>query len=172
MCLCVKQISSRFSTANVSLPSLPVLPHHYRTCFGFFLQVNHKNLMNIQLLEKMDIRWLRIKSTGTQVRGKLHFHKALAIVRPAPDWPTLVVYKAVVTSEQDKKEYIGLTEHAFKQRYSSHQSSFRHQIYEQSTELSKHIWSLKKKDGAYTIEWEICEKAPAYTNKPKSANCA
>ena len=78
-----------------------------------------------------------------------------------------IMYKAVVTSEQEKKEYIGLTEHAFKQRYSSHQTSFRHQKYEQSTELSKHIWSLKKKDETYNIEWEICEKAPAYTNKTK-----
>ena len=28
-----------------------------------------------------------------QVRGKPHFHNALTIVRAAPDWPTLVLYK-------------------------------------------------------------------------------
>ena len=38
-----------------------------------------------------------------------------------------IVYKAVVTSEREKKEYIGLTEHAFKERDSSHQTSVRHQ---------------------------------------------
>ena len=43
-----------------------------------------------------------------------------------------IVYKAVVTSEQEKKEYIGLTEHPFKQRYSSHQTSFRHQKYDKA----------------------------------------
>ena len=76
-------------------------------------------------------------------------------------------YKAVETSIQEKKAYIRLTEHAFKQRYSSYQTSFRHQRYEQNTELSKHIWSLKKKDKTYNIEWEIGEKAPAYANKTK-----
>ena len=30
-----------------------------------------------------------------------------------------------------------------------------------------HIWSLKKKDETYSIEWGICEKAPPYTNKTK-----
>ena len=65
-----------------------------------------------------------------------------------------IVYKAVVKSTQEKKEYIGLTEHAFKQMCLSHQTSFRHQKYEQSTELSKHIWSVKKKGETYNIEWE------------------
>ena len=55
-----------------------------------------------------------------------------------------IIYKAVVTSAETKKQYIGLTEHSFKQRYSNQQTSFRHQKYEQSTELSKHIWMLKK----------------------------
>ena len=78
-----------------------------------------------------------------------------------------IIYKAVVTSAETKKQYIGLTEHAFKQRYSNHQTSFRHQKYEQSTELSKHIWMLKKGNEPYSIAWEICEKTPSYTNKTK-----
>ena len=58
-----------------------------------------------------------------------------------------IVYKAVVTSEQEKKEYIGLTEHAS----NNGTEATRHQKYEQSTELSKHIWSLKKKDETYNL---------------------
>ena len=84
-----------------------------------------------------------------------------------------IVYKAVVTSEQEKKEYIGLTEHAFKHQYSSHQTSFRHQKYEQSTEVTKHIWSLKRKNETYNIEWVIYETAPVCTNKTKKCQlCA
>ena len=71
------------------------------------------------------------------------------------------------TSAETKKQYIGLTEYAFQQRYSNHQTSFRHQKYEQSTELSKHIWMLKKGNEPYRIAWEICEKTPLYTNKTK-----
>ena len=78
-----------------------------------------------------------------------------------------IIYKAVVTSAETKKQYIGLTGHAFKQRYSNHQTSFRHQKYEQSTELSKHIWMLKKGNEPYSITWEICEKTPLYTNKTR-----
>ena len=35
-----------------------------------------------------------------------------------------IIYKAV-TSAETKKQYIGLTEHALKQRYSNHQTSFQ-----------------------------------------------
>ena len=78
-----------------------------------------------------------------------------------------IIYKAVVTSAETNKQYIGLTEHAFKQRYSNHQTSFRHQKYEQSTELSKQIWMLKKGKEPYSIAWEICKKTQSYTNKTK-----
>ena len=51
-------------------------------------------------------RALRIRSTGTQVRGKPHFHKALTIVRAAQDRPILVFYRSIYlyiyTSVQQK----------------------------------------------------------------------
>ena len=83
-----------------------------------------------------------------------------------------IIYKAVVTSAETKKQYIGLTEHAFKQRYSNHQTSFRHQKYEQSTELSKHIWMLKKGNEPYSIAWEIVRKPHRTQTKQRSVNCA
>ena len=52
-----------------------------------------------------------------------------------------VVYNANVTTESDTtgKNYFGLTEGTFKQRYTQHKLSFRNRNYSNSTELSKHI---------------------------------
>ena len=41
------------------------------------------------------------------------------------------------------KNYIGLTEGTFKQRYTQHKLSFRNRKYANRTELAKHIWKLK-----------------------------
>ena len=56
-----------------------------------------------------------------------------------------VIYNANVTTESDAAgmNYIGLTEGTFKQRYTQHKLSFRNRNYSNSTELSKHIWTLQ-----------------------------
>ena len=58
-----------------------------------------------------------------------------------------VIYKCHVTqSENDEgKHYIGLTGGKFKDRWASHNHSFRHEKASKSTELSKYIWELKNK---------------------------
>ena len=80
-----------------------------------------------------------------------------------------VVYNANVTTENDTtgKNYIGLTEGTFKQRYTQHKLSFRNRNYSNSTELSKHIWTLKDSNTNFTINWSILATAPAYSNKSK-----
>jgi len=79
-----------------------------------------------------------------------------------------IVYKAQVSSANSPtKEYIGLSQPPFKQRYGNHMSSFRGSKYENATELSKHIWELKKSNKPYSITWEIVESAPAYSNVSK-----
>ena len=80
-----------------------------------------------------------------------------------------VVYNANVTTESDTtgKNYIGLTEGTFKQRYTQHKLSFRNRNYSNSTELSKHIWTLKDNNTNFTINWSILATAPAYSNKSK-----
>ena len=51
---------------------------------------------------------------------------------------------AVTRKDNNKKDtYIGLTENTFKTRYRNHTASFRHAKLRNSTELSKHIWTLK-----------------------------
>ena len=52
-----------------------------------------------------------------------------------------VIYKANVTTDKydTGKNYIGLTEGTFKQRYTQHKLSFRNRKYANRTELAKHI---------------------------------
>ena len=56
-----------------------------------------------------------------------------------------VIYQATVTRKDNNttETYIGLTENDFKTRYRNHTASFRHAKHRNSTELSKHIWTLK-----------------------------
>ena len=81
-----------------------------------------------------------------------------------------VVYKATVSSETDVKEYIGLTELPFKQRYANHLTSIKHEGYSNSTELSKYVWDLKRNGEDYSIEWSVCDRASAYDNRTKRCN--
>ena len=80
---------------------------------------------------------------------------------------TNIVYNAEVTSQNQRRTYIGLTEPAFKLRYSNHLQSFRHERYKNSTELSKFIWGLKQRNIPYTIKWSIASRARPYSNESK-----
>jgi len=68
------------------------------------------------------------------------------------------------------KNYIGLTEGTFKQRYTQHKLSFRHRKYANSTELSKHIWKLKDENKKHSIKWSIITTASPYSNASKRCN--
>ena len=70
-----------------------------------------------------------------------------------------VVYKATVKSDLHEKSYVGLTGNTFKDRYNSHQYSFRPKSCRKSTELSKYIWDLKDKGINYEIQWEIMRQS-------------
>ena len=65
-----------------------------------------------------------------------------------------IIYKAKITTDNDKtgKNYIGLTEGTFKQRFTQHKLSFNNRKYASSTELSKYIWRLKDNDEEYNIK--------------------
>ena len=68
-----------------------------------------------------------------------------------------VIYQATVKRNDNNtsETYIGLTENAFKTRYRNHTASFRHTKHRNSTELSKHVWSLKDNNIVYSISWRI-----------------
>ena len=66
-----------------------------------------------------------------------------------------VVCNANVTTKSDTigKNYIGLMEGTFKQRYTQHKLSFQNRNYSNGTELSKHIWTLKDSNTNFTIKY-------------------
>ena len=70
-----------------------------------------------------------------------------------------VVYQAAVTTTDTNgtQNYVGLTETTFKTRYKYHTSSFRNRNKKNTTELSKHIWSLTLHYQTYTtLTSKIC----------------
>ena len=83
-----------------------------------------------------------------------------------------IIYNAEVENmnRNETKLCIGLTEHPFKQRYSNHIQSIRHEKYGNSTELSKYIWQLKKEGKEFKITWSINQRAQAYSNITKRCN--
>ena len=56
---------------------------------------------------------------------------------------------------RSSETYIGLTETDFKTRHRNHTASFRHAKHKNSTELSKHIWTLKNDNIDYSISWRV-----------------
>ena len=83
-----------------------------------------------------------------------------------------VIYQATVTRKDNKtsQTYVGLTENSFKTRYRNHTSSFRNANNKNSTELSKHIWTLKDENIEHTISWKILAKAKPYSTANKRCN--
>ena len=66
--------------------------------------------------------------------------------------------------------YIGLTENTFKERWNQHKYTFRHESKEKSTELSKHVWNLKRSGIEPILHWEIIDHASSYRNGAKTCN--
>ena len=59
--------------------------------------------------------------------------------------------------------YIGLASNTFKERFTNHQSSFKHQSQKEGTALSKHVWELKEQRKVHNICWSIAATAPPTT---------
>ena len=78
-----------------------------------------------------------------------------------------MVYKATVKHDNKHSEYLGLTENTFKQRFTTHLSSFRRIQARNETCLSEKIWELKENGTDFEVNWEIVMKAPSYNNISK-----
>ena len=82
-------------------------------------------------------------------------------------WTNSVVYKAEVSSEDKKATYIGAAAN-FKERYRNHVLSFKHLKYQNNTNLSTYVWSLKAENKPFNIQWSIAGNAPSYNPSFKS----
>ena len=83
-----------------------------------------------------------------------------------------VIYQATVKRNDNNtsETYIELTENPFKTRYRNHTASFRHTKHRNSTELSKHVWSLKDNNIDYSISWRIISSSSSYNSSSKRCN--
>jgi len=79
-----------------------------------------------------------------------------------------IIYQATLTSDNGTREtYVGLTEGAFKTRYSNHKASFKNIEKRNATELSNFVWQLKEKGRPVNITWKILKFAQAYNNNTR-----
>ena len=81
-----------------------------------------------------------------------------------------LVYRAVVQCENSEESYVGLTSSEFKTRYNAHNHTFRDSSKRLSTELSKHVWSIKDQNKDFSIKWSILGHARPYDNISKKCN--
>ena len=83
-----------------------------------------------------------------------------------------LIYHATVTRKDNGtiETYIGLTGNDFKTRYRNHTASFRHTKHRNSTELSKHIWTLKENNFKHLISWRILSSRSPYNSANKRCN--
>ena len=82
-----------------------------------------------------------------------------------------VVYcaKATRLDTNTVEFYTGLTGGPFKARYNKHQSDIRNASGEHNTCLSKHIWSLKRENAPYRIDWKILTRGKVFN--PVTKKC-
>ena len=73
-----------------------------------------------------------------------------------------LIYKATISSENQRDVYYGLCSSAFKKRFNNHSSSFRHQRLEKSTELSTRVWEQTNKGHDYQTLWSVIKEAVPY----------
>ena len=71
-----------------------------------------------------------------------------------------VIYRTAVfnNSNYEEKFYFGLTGTTFKERYRNHNRGFKHEKYENSTELAKYIWHPKRHNISFSVKWKIITK--------------
>ena len=83
-----------------------------------------------------------------------------------------VIYQETIKRNDNNtsETYIGLTENTLKTRYRNHMASFHHTKHRNSTELSKHVWSLTDNDIDYSISWRIISSSSSYNSSSKRCN--
>ena len=72
-----------------------------------------------------------------------------------------VIHRADVVngSNDEEKIYFGLADTTFKERYRNYIRGFKYETYENSTELAKYIWQLKRGNIIFSVKSTIITKA-------------
>ena len=128
--------------------------HRYNKIFNKNnIKVSYSCIDNLQTIIKKHNRKILEKSKTLSTENNCNCRKKNDCPLKNSCLTSSVVYNANVITESDTigKNYIGLTEVTFNQRYTQHKLSFRNRNYSNSTELSKHIWTLKDSNTNFTI---------------------
>ena len=83
-----------------------------------------------------------------------------------------MIFQATVTLNQDPSKaehYVGLSSTTFKERLANHHQTFKKPHLETKTELSKHIWALKRKKIEYDVQFKFLYRAKPFS--PVSGIC-
>ena len=82
-----------------------------------------------------------------------------------------IIYQCNVkeTQTQNEKNYIGLTERTFKDRYTKWRTAFNKEGYHKNS-LSSHVWYLKRNNIDFVLSWQIVAKGKQYSPSTKSCN--
>ena len=77
-----------------------------------------------------------------------------------------VIYRADVVnkSNDEEKFYFGLADTTFKEKYRNHIRDFKHGKCENSTELTKYIWQLKRGNISFSVKCTIITKVYGSSN--------
>ena len=70
-----------------------------------------------------------------------------------------IIYKATFITENQIKFYVGSTGLSFKNRYTKHKSSFKHEKHKSTTTLSQYILKLKNNKVNLKIHWELLTRS-------------
>ena len=83
-----------------------------------------------------------------------------------------IIYKASVKvfPGSDVKNYYGLAEGDFKQRYRTHKCAIQNSDYPCQTALSKYIWEIKNQNKQYEVAWSIMSKGIPYRSGSDSCD--
>ena len=83
-----------------------------------------------------------------------------------------LIYQCTVKSSDNDVgvKYIGLTENTFKTRWNTHKHTFRYEEKANSTELSKYVWGLQRKNITPILSWKVIDHARPYSKGSKSCN--
>ena len=83
-----------------------------------------------------------------------------------------IIYKAEISQADstEKKFYIRMTAHPFKQRYNNHTKSFRDHKYSDKTVSSNYVWGLKNEGKDFTMNCSILKRAKGCESGAKQCN--
>ena len=78
----------------------------------------------------------------------------------------------MINDSNDKENfYFGLADTTFKERYRNHIRDFKHEKYENRTELAKYIWRLKRDNISFSVKWTVITNVYGSPNPLLSKLC-